>query len=153
MPPPVLVFHDARDFFARVRDPSRKGSQSTLQLECDQSLWDQPSRVHRNRQYHSAGYEFRLGLHGSFMKEYEEIAKDKKEAIMNAFCEALLKSVQKIPQDSSLFEGNRFKKTCEKVRNGSQFTIVQDTRRLLVPSTMNHANLRSREGGDFWTFL
>lgn len=50
-----------------------------------------------------------------------------------ALCKSLLESKQTIPADS-LFHGDRYKKTCERLRNENETKVIRDISPLLVPS-------------------
>lgn len=50
-----------------------------------------------------------------------------------ALCESLLRAEQALPPDS-LFQDDRFEKTCERLRNENEAKVIRDLSPLLVPS-------------------
>ena len=120
---PLRGSHPLQRFFARHKSSflGRKTSESNYQTSSDQL----PQEV-KSAQYKSVEYEIGLEKKGSYMCKFKHRCKQE-------YFERLLCSEQTVPQDS-LFHDDLFEKTCEKIRNRNELTVIRDISSLVLPS-------------------
>ncbi|OJD12512.1 hypothetical protein AJ78_06907 [Emergomyces pasteurianus Ep9510] len=91
---------------------------------------DQESRDGESAKYRSATYETFLATKGSFMAESElEVTERSKE-----ICKMLLDEKQTIPEGTTMFQNDRFRKACQKLQSKNESRVIQDISLLIVPA-------------------
>ncbi|TAQ86373.1 hypothetical protein B7494_g5286 [Chlorociboria aeruginascens] len=89
---------------------------------------DQKPREAKSAPYQSPQYIILLETKGSFMRKSKLDITDTSKIV----CRSLLEAKQIVPENS-LFQDNRFDKTCQMIQNRNEAKVILDITRLIVP--------------------
>ena len=110
----------------------RKHSDASINAETvpTRTPSDQQQREQKSAPYRHPRYEGQLQERGSFMDDHEEGISTQSEKL----CQKLLQTPRKPPEHTLFSDDNPFKKTCRRLRGGSETKVIRDIAQLIVPS-------------------